>query len=287
MRLGTVRFGLWQGVAALAVLAGVAWPAASFAQSSPPIVTVWITDQGYQPQNLMIPPNTFVRWVNLGNAVHTATSDTPLFDSGGLANTSIGGVPSNSYSYLFTGPTNLTYHSETDVLYVVNQHVDASTGRNSPSTDRFWQMYGSINVVPGAPLPASIPAPSLAPPAQATAVPGPQPISVTITDNGFQPPTIRVPAGGSVIFTNNGNLVHTATSDVQAWDTGGLGSGQFITVNFAGPGVYPFHSEPDKQLGKPLIGMLVVYALGGVSTPTPEPTVTAGLRDPNFGNPRQ
>ena len=72
--------------------------------------------------------------------------------------------------------------------------------------------------------------------------------SVTITDTGFNPPSVTVAPGGSVTWTNQGSQVHTATSSgtvPASFDTGGLGNGQTKTWTFAQPGTYTYSSYPD------------------------------------------
>lgn len=268
-------------VAACAGLAAAAMPLQAQQAQQPPTVTVWITDAGYQPQDLVIPPNTVVRWTNVGAKVHTATSDVAMFDTGGLAQTSIDGIPSDSATFLFTGPATVLYHSEPDAIYVVNQNVDPNTGVNHPSTDRFWQIYGTIRVVPGAPLPPPTPRPTNPVPASPPAQPTPAPATITITDAGYQPPYLQVAPGTVVTFINRGTQVHTATSDVPAWDTGGLGTGEFTSITFINVGVFPYHSETDKGSGKPLMGNLLVVSSQS-PVPTPLPTSTPGRRDPNY-----
>lgn len=46
--------------------------------------------------------------------------------------------------------------------------------------------------------------------------------AVTMTDNSFMPATIRVSAGSTVTWHNEGNATHTSTGD--DWDSGSVGS---------------------------------------------------------------
>lgn len=221
-------------------------------------VSVIITDQGYVPASLTVPPGTTVTWVNQGQKVHTATSDTQLFDSGGLST-------SASFSYLFNDPGNYSYHSETDISYQTT---------NTNTVTRTVPLSGVIVVVPGAPLPlgaTTVPT-ALPPPPQPTPVSS----AVSITDTAFNPPQVTVSVGGQVTFTNVGKRVHTATDDNGGWDTGGLGPGQLRAIAFTTPGTFPFHSETDSSPpgSKSYLMQGQVIVLAG---PVPSPTVAASV----------
>jgi plastocyanin len=71
--------------------------------------------------------------------------------------------------------------------------------------------------------------------------------TVTITDSGFNPPVINVTRGGTVVWTNGGTKVHTATAKVAPtpFDTGGLGPGQSFPFNFTVAGTYSYTSATD------------------------------------------
>lgn len=69
-------------------------------------------------------------------------------------------------------------------------HTFASAGTFNYRCTRHSGMTGSVTVVNGAPMTAS----------------------VSITDNVFTPGTASVAPGGTVTWTNNGNSLHTVTS---------------------------------------------------------------------------
>src|SRR5437870_2544814 len=72
--------------------------------------------------------------------------------------------------------------------------------------------------------------------------------TVAINDSGYNPASISVPLNGTVVFTDSGANVHTATSmgGVQTpFDTGGLAPGQTYSVTFSIPGTYQFTSATD------------------------------------------
>ena len=70
-------------------------PAADTAPA-PAAVAIRIVDSAYQPASAQVRPGQQVTWTNAGTLPHTATADTPLFDSGTIS-------PGQSWSY--TVPT--------------------------------------------------------------------------------------------------------------------------------------------------------------------------------------
>src|SRR5712692_1255180 len=71
--------------------------------------------------------------------------------------------------------------------------------------------------------------------------------TVTISDSGFNPPSISIPVNGTITWTNSGSKVHTASSKLGpvSFDTGGLGSCQSFPINFTVPGTYSYISATD------------------------------------------
>jgi plastocyanin len=64
--------------------------------------------------------------------------------------------------------------------------------------------------------------------------------SVEIKDYAFTPPTLTVPAGTTVTWTNNDAVPHTATASDASFDSGNLNPGQSYSFTFATPGSYPY-----------------------------------------------
>ena len=52
---------------------------------------------------------------------------------------------------------------------------------------------------------------------------------------------LEVPAGSTAIWTNTGNVRHSATADDGSWDTGLFGSGEQASITFDTPGVYTYY----------------------------------------------
>lgn len=66
-------------------------------------------------------------------------------------------------------------------------------------------------------------------------------VAVAMDDFSFAPSTVSVPPGGTVCWTNNGVIPHTATSSqAGGFDTGTLGNGQSARVQFPAAGTYDY-----------------------------------------------
>lgn len=65
--------------------------------------------------------------------------------------------------------------------------------------------------------------------------------SVTIVDFDFQPATLTVNPGDTVIWTNTGNVAHTTTSDTPMWDSSSVPSGGTFSFRFTTPGTFSYH----------------------------------------------
>src|SRR5581483_2830080 len=77
-------------------------------------------------------------------------------------------------------------------------------------------------------------------PAGAATANAPSQRQVAIVDFAFQPGSVTVRVGDTVVWTNDGALVHTATSDAGVWDTGRLTAGQSGSFTFTAPGTFSY-----------------------------------------------
>jgi plastocyanin len=110
----------------------------------------------------------------------------------------------------------------------------------------------------------------------------PHDVLVTITDNGFSPGSVVIPAGGSVTWSNKGTNVHTATSlggAPQAFNTGGFSGNQSVARTFSAPGTYSYTSSTDCLNGNNMPGFVcgtysvTVVAPGSAVPSIPPPPV--------------
>jgi len=65
---------------------------------------------------------------------------------------------------------------------------------------------------------------------------------VLLSEACFMPTLARVPVGAEVRWVNKDPIIHTVTGAHNAWgSTKDLNAGDFITVSFSRPGVYPYY----------------------------------------------
>lgn len=75
--------------------------------------------------------------------------------------------------------------------------------------------------------------------------------SVSVTDTGFEPATLTVPSGTTVVFTNNGQAAHQPASDPHPAHTGlpgfdakrGLATGETYSFTFTKTGTFGYHDH--------------------------------------------
>ncbi|MBV9120538.1 MAG: hypothetical protein JOZ39_07500 [Chloroflexi bacterium] len=281
MRL--IRSGRWLAPLFTALTLGVA-PVA-FAQTSPPpgtspapspatspattanmqgpVVNVNITDIGFTPASISVAVGGTVTWTNQGNAVHTATAsgnDPVPFDTGGL-----GGGQNKSVN--FTTPGIYTYNSAPDCL-----------NGNTSGMFNCGVVY-SVTVGSGQAVTSSgSPAPAPGPVVQQNA-------TIALTDTGFQPANLALALNGTVTFSNQGTLTHTATSGSAAafFDTGGLAPGQAASVNFTVAGTYQFTSTIDCSTANGNTINPNFNCAGGTITVTQSPVGATNVTTPGIG----
>jgi plastocyanin len=93
------------------------------------------------------------------------------------------------------------------------------------------------------------------------------PVAVAIVDFAFNPPSVTVPVGGRVTWTNTGQAPHTSTSQAGGWDSGRLAPGGTFTFTAgqAGSFAYACMIHPNMQ------GTVVVQAAAGQAAPAAAP----------------
>jgi len=64
---------------------------------------------------------------------------------------------------------------------------------------------------------------------------------VAIRGMAFVPAALSIAAGDTVVFTNEDNAPHTATSDSGVFDTPRLSRGQTAQLTFPGAGTFAYH----------------------------------------------
>ena len=92
------------------------------------------------------------------------------------------------------------------------------------------------------PAPATaVPSPAASPSLAVAASPSPAAtVAVRIMDFRFDPPTVTVAPGTTVVWMNLGPTDHTTTSKQGLWDSRILHAGQTFRFTFRQPGTYPY-----------------------------------------------
>lgn len=79
---------------------------------------------------------------------------------------------------------------------------------------------------------------------------GPSTVNVDIKDFSFQPSTVNIKAGDTVVWTQRDSVVHTATSvsGPESFDSGPLSDGQTFSHTFTKPGEYAYKCSPHPNM---------------------------------------
>jgi plastocyanin len=216
-----------------------AQPTASADQPQPAAgaATVDIGDNTFTPKDISIPVGGTVTWAHKGQRKHTVTADDGSFKSATLD----AGV---GFKQSFDQPGTYKYYCEF--------HGGAGGGG----------MSGVITVGDGASAPAA--APPTAPPAPtataaAAAPPEPAAVTVSMKDFEFGPLEIKVKAGTTITWKNDGAKPHSATAVDKSFDTAIFQPGESKSAKFDTPGTFKYfcqlHGTPD---GNGMIGTVVV-----------------------------
>lgn len=139
----------------------------------------------------------------------------------------------------------------------------------------------------GAPGAASGSSTSTSPAADPTVPPGATPpVEVAITDEGFVPGEVTVPAGATVRWTNRASQGHTVTSE--AFSSGALAEGETYSVTFDDPGTALVRDAalPDGPAGTVVSGDGVPPPPEPrriIQVPEDEPTIQRAVNDATPG----
>jgi plastocyanin len=79
------------------------------------------------------------------------------------------------------------------------------------------------------------------------------PCVVNIRDFAFEPATLRVRAGATVRWVNQGPTSHTSTSDSPGWGSGFLAAGESYSRAFSLTGEFAYHCEPHPTMRATII----------------------------------
>jgi plastocyanin len=91
-------------------------------------------------------------------------------------------------------------------------------------------------LIPG----GATPAPTKQKHAKAERTPGPA-VQISITSTAFDPQTLNIKTGDTVIWTNNDTVAHTIVTDNQALNSGAIAPVATFTFVFKRVGTYSYH----------------------------------------------
>lgn len=81
--------------------------------------------------------------------------------------------------------------------------------------------------------------------------------AVSITNFKFTPPSLTVPVGTKVTWTNNAQIDHTTTSNTGVWDSGHIAKTKTFSFTFTKAGTFPYHC----MIHPSMKGTIVVTAM--------------------------
>jgi LPXTG-motif cell wall-anchored protein len=93
---------------------------------------------------------------------------------------------------------------------------------------------GATEGTPQAPLPVAD---------SSTSVSAAGSASVSARDNFFAPPSITIQVGGTVTWSNDGQVAHTVTANSGSFDSGNLNPGQSFGHTFSQPGTFAYYCQ--------------------------------------------
>jgi plastocyanin len=207
-------------------------------------IKIAIADNSFAPSKLTVPVGATVVWEQHGQRPHTVTADDGSFDSGKL---DAGG----SFSETFAKPGTYAYFCT----------FHGGKGGEGMAATIVVADQSSTSAPPSHVQPTPAPAQPTPAPAQPTAQPAAAPAQLTVAmkDFDFAPKQIKVKAGTTVIWRNDGLKPHSATAADSSFDTALLQAGESKSVRFDTPGTFGYyctlHGTPD---GNGMVGTLEV-----------------------------
>jgi plastocyanin len=167
---------------------------------------VEIRDEAFIPATITVNTGEWVTWINFDDDEHTATGED--FDTGDMD----------------TGArAEVQFNTPGSYTYVCQYHSD---------------MVGEVIVLGAEGTPQASPEASPAASPAASPVAGGGQEAVSIIDFAFEPQTLQVPVGTTVVWTNNGSAPHTVTGD--PLDSGTLSAGDTFQFTFNSAGTFDY-----------------------------------------------
>jgi len=230
-------------------------------QSNPngPVILM-VAGNMFKDKEITITTGTTVRWINDDTKTHNVSADDGSFDSGDLK----------------AGATfDQTFDQPGDVKYYCGFHGD----KGGVGMSGIIHVTGqAVTPVPGSALPTSKPVQteeatkttSIATP---NAVSAATTITVSLSDDAFNPKSLTIAPGTTVHFVNGGKHKHTVTADDNSFDSGQLKPNDTFDQTFTKVGDVPLYCSNHGDKGG--VGMsMVIHVVNGAVLPTTQPLQT-------------
>jgi plastocyanin len=69
-------------------------------------------------------------------------------------------------------------------------------------------------------------------------------VSATVQDFLFQPARLEIASGTTIVWTNDGQVMHTVSAEDRSFDSGSIEPGRRRSITFSRPGSFTFHCTP-------------------------------------------
>jgi plastocyanin len=186
---------------------------------------------GYKPKDVTVEVGATVTWVNNGAQTHTVTDGDGAFDSGDLA-------PGDKFTFTFKKAGVFHYHCEPHPWMEGTVSVH-EPGKAPPKDTHEDSGDGSSS----APPPSSPSNPS-------SSGSGPTTYDVNIVEGGstddwgYDPASLSIATGDTVVWTNTGSTDHTVTAEDGSFDSGSIPPGGTWEYTFSETGDFQYHCTP-------------------------------------------
>jgi plastocyanin len=210
----------------------------------PDATTVIIANLAFDPSAITVPTGTTVAWTNEDAVPHTVTSTDGAFDSGIFD-------PGGSFAFTFNEPGSFAYVCQLHPQMQGTVTAEGEAVAAAPATDS---------------QAATTAADTAAQPQEAAEA---GEATVSIVDFAFEPATLEVSVGTTVVWTNTGQAPHTVTGDFA--DSGILEPGQTFSHTFIETGDFSYLCAIHPQM----TGTIRVSA-GAATEATPAASVAVG-----------
>lgn len=231
-------------------------------------------------QDLTVAAGTTVSWTNVGDVIHTTTSNDGLWDSDILQS---GQTFSFTFDQAGSFPFFCAIHPSMTATITVTGPPGAQTAPAATATPTSAPTLQPTPTATVGPTSTTEAQPTATPPPGGTALP----VTVNLDMKNFSHQDATVPAGTTIVWTNGDAVQHTVTSgspsDPDAgsvFDSGADSSdwvvgGATYSLTFNEAGVFPYYCWIHGASMSGTITVTAAQPAAGATAPTTAPTATA------------